>query len=222
MFVWQGFVIFKTVSGDLSPHLLCSCCNCPFGAMSLACSTSPSLPLAAILFDLSPVFGPSSLLSLYNSLMNPRHVQQTSYLQNCLLFRWFVFLSTVMQLFQYRFAKKWKHGVVTFFSVFQSVPHLCSGWQRIFVPYSAGSSISHLLWMEANYKSGLFHVGPPRLSPSILNTPVLKQGGLLWRIMDVSSCRGSAIGYYHRSYLWAWVARDEWLQALCLSRSITH
>lgn len=179
MFVWQRFVIFKTVSGDLSPHLLCSCCNCPFGAMSLACSTSPSLPLAAILFDLSPVFGPSSLLPLYNSLMNPRHVQQTSYLQNCLLFRWFVFLSTVMQLFPIPFCQEMETWCCDIFSVFQSVPHLCCGWQRIFVPHSAGSSISHLLWMEANYKSGLFHVGPPCLSPSILNTPVLKQGGLL-------------------------------------------
>lgn len=50
--------IFKTVSGDLCPHLLWSCCNCSFGAMSLDCSPSQSLPVAAIPHDLSPFFLP--------------------------------------------------------------------------------------------------------------------------------------------------------------------
>lgn len=171
-------MIFKTVSGDLSPHLLCSCCNCPFGAMPLACSTSPSLPLAAILFDLSPVFGPSSLLSLYNSLMNPRHVQQTSYLQNCLLFRWFVFLSTVMQLFQYHFAKKWKHGVVTFFRSSKVFP-ICVLDGREYLFPTVLALQSHICFGWKLTTSLVFSVSvPPRLSPSILNTPVLKQGGL--------------------------------------------
>lgn len=58
VFLRWGFVIFKTVSGDLCLHLLWSCCNCSFGAMSLACSPSPPLPLSAIPHDLS-LFCPS-------------------------------------------------------------------------------------------------------------------------------------------------------------------
>lgn len=121
----------------LGTHLLCSCCNCPFGAMSLACS-----PLTSSLF-----FAPSSLPSLYNLLMNPTHIQQTFYLQNCLLLSWFVFLSTVMQLFQYRFAKKWKQSCSAFFGCPKCSPfvfwlaeniweqmlalqsHVCFGWK---------------------------------------------------------------------------------------------
>lgn len=106
----------------------------------MVCSPSPSLPLTAILFDLSPFFAPSSLLSLYNSLMNPRHVQQTCSLQNCLLLRWFVFLSTVTQIFQYRCAKKWKPSCCDIVLFFHRVPHLfptmlalqshiCFGWK---------------------------------------------------------------------------------------------
>lgn len=108
----------------------------------------------------SPVFGPSSLLSLYNSLMNPRHVQQTSYLQNCLLFRWFVFLSTVMQLFQYRFAKKWKHGVVTFFRSSKVVP-ICVLDGREYLFPTALALQSHICFGWKLTTSLVFSMSPP-------------------------------------------------------------
>lgn len=161
---WHGFVIFKIVS-DLSPNLFCGCCNCPFGTMSLACSPSPSFPLAAILFHLSPFLAPSFLLSLCNSLTNPRHVQHTCSSQNCLLFRWFVFFINNNVAFPIPFCQEMETIALWHFFFFFGILHLCSGWQRIFVSHNAGPSISNLLCVEA------FPCRPPAFHPASSTCP---------------------------------------------------
>lgn len=111
---------------------------------------------------------------------------------------------------QYCFAKKWKQLCSDIFFFWSSkVFPICVLAGREYLLPTMLALLAHICfgWVWS------FPCRPLCLSPSILNTLVLKLGGLLWRIMDVSSCRGSAIRYYHRSYLWAWVARDEWLQS---------
>lgn len=91
---------------------------------------------------------------------------------------------------------------------------------------SAPAFCIHLPQIQAsNQRPGLFHFhsSPPCTpSPSSPTMSVPMLGGLLWRIMDVASCRCSAAGHYHWSYLRTWVACDEWLGAVCLHRSISH
>lgn len=139
---------FKTVSGDLNPKLLFICCNCPFGAVSPARSPSRSLPLAAILFDLS-LFLPLHLFfpcttHYWTPDMFNRHVlciiavaQMVCFSINCNAAFPILFCQEMETIVFWHF----------FFFVFKSLPHLCAGWQRIFAPHNSGPSSSHLLWM---------------------------------------------------------------------------
>lgn len=207
----------KLFSGDLNPKLLFICCNCPFGAVSPACSPSRSLPFAAVLFDLSlflplHLFSPSTTHYWTPDMFN-RHIlciiavaQMVCFSINC------------NAAFPILFCQEMETIVFWHFFWSSKVSPICVLAGREYLLPTMLTLLAHICfgWVWS------FPCRPLCLSPSILNTLVFKLGGLLWRIMDVSSCRGSAIRYYHRSYLWAWVARDEWLQALCPSRSITH
>lgn len=155
-------MIFKTVSVDLSPHFLCSCCNCPFGAMSLqAAPCHPSHSLQNSLTS-SPLF--CLFISLPVQVING---PQTCSLQNYLLLRWFVFLSTVMQLFLYVLRRNGNSFVVTL------VPHLflicvLAGREYLFPTMLALQS--HICFGLKLTTGLVFSMSAPRLSPSIFNT----------------------------------------------------